>query len=415
MSLPGDALSATAAPSALLSPDILGRPSRVIDYERGGIALNDGTQGLDVQDWRARLVGNEIRVAPEPYDTETTLLTLAGITELSLAFDQNMNPAIAYLQLGQAKLYWYSTSLGAMTTTILDADVRSPFVCMDDKRAAATSMGINDVLLFYLRSNRLCYRQQRESYGTERTLAWFEGSSVTIKKAGMNNGLRMQIELVGMNSKLATGAVLASWREAAYLASVTSIAALMPDDVATGDLLYAVLMHRSAATPPAGWTLLTSAACLEGATTQTLSVFKKDTAAEADAGVSATFSQSASGRMGLLYFCVRATSGALIYLGAASSVVDDTATNTVTAPIAAAAGTELVMTLATTVNATADVTFPSIAAGMSIISGQASQTRIGAAYQRRTVGQTNAGRFTFNNGSPVNNGLAALTLRFTTV
>ncbi len=415
MALPGDALSVVPAPAPLLDPDAQGRAARRVDYERAGVALSDPSEGIDAYTWRARLDGNDVKIGREPYATETVYLSAAGITELSLAFDQNMRPLVAYVQLGQARLRWYDATLPGETTIDLPVDAKSPFLTFDDKRAESVTSGLSDVLLFYVRANRLCYRQQRDRFLTERTLAWFEGSSVTIKKAGMNNGLRMQVELVGMSATMAAGAVLASWREAAYLASVTSIADLMPDDVATGDLLYAVLMHRSAATPPAGWTLLTSAACLEGATTQTLSVFKKDTAAPADAGVSATFSQSASGRMGLLYFCVRASSGALSYLGAASSVVDDTATNTVTAPIAAAAGTELVMTLATTVNATADVTFPSIAAGMSIISGQASQTRLGAAYQRRTVGQTNAGRFTFNNGSPVNNGLAALTLRFTTV
>ena len=82
------------------------------------------------------------------------------------------------------------------------------------------------------------------------------------------------------------------------------------------------------------------------------------------------------------------------------------------APQITAAATELVVTVATSVNATADVTYPSIAAGMSLSSGSASQTRLGAAYQRRTNGQTSAGRFTFDNGTPTNNGLAELTVRF---
>lgn len=413
MSLPGDALPNTVAAVALLSPDDIGRSARVIDYELGGIALNDGTQGLQVQNWRARLVGTEIRVAPDPYTTETVLVTAAGITQLSLAFDQNMNPVVAYVQSGLTKLYWYSTALQAMTTTTFDAEVRSPFLCMDDKRNAASLLNINDVLLFYIRTNRLCYRQQRDSYNTERTLAWFDGSQVTINKAGMNVGLRMQIELVGLQARLATGAVLGSWRDAAYLASVTSITRAMPADILTGDFLYAALMHRSAVSPPAGWTLVTSVSCTETAITQTLSLFRKTTPAPADSGANATFTQASSGLMGLLYFAVRATTGmTLSYIGVTSTAVNDTATNAITAPQITAAATELVVTVATSVNATADVTYPSIAAGMSLISGSASQTRLGAAYQRRTIGQTSAGRFTFDNGTPTNNGLAALTVRF---
>lgn len=413
MSLPGDALPNTVAAVALLSPDDIGRSARVIDYELGGIALNDGTQGLQVQNWRARLVGNEIRVAPDPYTTETVLVTGAGITQISIAFDQNMNPVVAYVQSGLTKLYWYSTALEAMTTTTFAADVRSPFLCMDDKRNAASLLNINDVLLFYVRTNRLCYRQQRDSYNTERTLAWFDGAAVTIKKAGMNYGLRMQVELVGMQARLATGAVLSSWVDAAYMASVTAITGAMPDDIQTGDFLYAALMHRSAVSPPAGWTLVTSVSCTETAITQTLSLFRKTTPAPADSGANATFTQASSGLMGLLYFAARATTGlTLTYIGATSTAVNDTATNTITAPAITAAATELVVTLATSVVSTASVTYPSVAAGMSLISGSASQTRLGAAYQRRTIGQTSAGRFTFDNGTPTNNGLAALTVRF---
>jgi len=413
MSLPLDALAPdlVGAPGALLAPDDIGRPTRVQDYELGGVALNDASLGLQYQKWRLRLLGTDLRLSPEPYTAETTIIIAAGITECSLAFDQNMNVSVAYVALNQAYLYWYDTALANYTTTTLDVDVRSPFLTLDDKRDGTNNR--NDVLLFYIRTNRLCYRQQRDRYTIERTLAWFDGSQVTIKKAGMNDGLRMQIELVGLQARLATGAVLGSWRDAAYLASVTSITRAMPADILTGDFLYAALMHRSAVSPPAGWTLVTSVSCTETAITQTLSLFRKTTPAPADSGANVTFTQASSGLMGLLYFAVRATTGmTLSYIGVTSTAVNDTATNAITAPQITAAATELVVTVATSVNATADVTYPSIAAGMSLISGSASQTRLGAAYQRRTVGQTSAGRFTFNNGTPANNGLAALTARF---
>jgi hypothetical protein len=43
------------------------------------------------------------------------------------------------------------------------------------------------------------------------------------------------------------------------------------------------------------------------------------------------------------------------------------------------------------------------------------QCRLGAAYLPRRIGQTNPGGFTVDNGTPENNGLAAMTLRFGTV
>lgn len=200
MSLPGDALSAVAAPAAFLSPDDDGRPARTIDFERGGIALNDPSAGLNYQNWRLRVVGNDLLVSPDPYTVETTVLTVASVNECALAFDQNMNPTIAYVVGTQAYLYWYDTALEAMTTTTLASDVRSPFLSMDDKRDAATSMGSNDVLLFYLRSSQLCYRQQRERYQTERVLKTFAGPRVTISKVGMNAGNRLQVEIVGADA-----------------------------------------------------------------------------------------------------------------------------------------------------------------------------------------------------------------------
>jgi hypothetical protein len=397
----------------MLQPDAIGRPSRIEDYELGGIALNDASQGLQVQNWRLQLVGTEIRVAPEPYTSETVLITAAGITQCSLAFDQNMNPAVAYMQFNQAKLYWFDSVPGEMVTTTLASDVRSPFLSMDDKRDKSNTR--NDVLLFYIRSNRLCYRQQRDRFNTERTLAWFDGNLLSIRKAGMNDGLRMQIEVVGLSNKLAQGAVLSGWRTAAYLATVTSITRAMPGDILATDLLYAVLMHRSAVTPPAGWTLVTSQACTQDAVTQTISLLKKTTPAPGDSNANATFTQASADRMGLMYFAVRATSGTPTLIASSLAVVDDTETNTVTAPSLTAAGTELFVVLATSIVATADVTQPVVSPGLGPFGGTASQCRLGAAYMRRTTGKTNPGRFTFDNGTPVNNGLAAMTLRFGTV
>lgn len=414
MSLPGDAMPNIAPPVALLAPDSLPRPSRVVDYERGGIGLNDPSQGINVRNWTADLDGNEVRVYPSDNEgAAVVLFSDAGISQLSLAFDQNMRPAVAYVAFNQAKLYWYDTALGAVTTTILGPDVRSPMLSMDDKRDFASTANTNDILLFYIRSNRRCYRQQRERFQTEHTLAWFEGTKLSINKAGMNVGNRMQVEIVGLSNRVATGAVLGAWGTAAYLASVTAITLAMPLGIATGDLLYAAVMHRSAMSPPAGWTLQTSVQCEADGLVQTLSLFRKTTPAPADSGANVTFTQAASGRMGVSYFAVRATSGTPTLIASAAANVDDLATNTINAATATAAGPELVVAVGTSINATADVTIP-FAPGLSVVSGSASQSRLAVAYQLRTVGQPIAPRITFNNGTPALNGLAALTLRFGT-
>lgn len=194
MSLPGNALDPIGVAAAMLPPDDDGRPSLVEDYELGGIALNDPSQGLMVQNWRARLVGSDVRVGPAPYSTDSIVTSDTDITELSLAFDQNMRPTIAYVAGGVNKLYWYDTVHEMHVTTVFNSEDRSPFVTMDDKRRPATTANLNDVLFFYIRGTKLYYRQQRDRFQTERELSTVSAGQF-IAKCGMSRALRVQVHL----------------------------------------------------------------------------------------------------------------------------------------------------------------------------------------------------------------------------
>lgn len=170
----------------------------MIDYEQGGIALNDSSLGLMVQKWRATYDTNcsAVKVSPYPYTTDTAIFTAAGITELSLAFDQNMRPAVAYVSADIAKLYWYDSFLNSVTTTTFASDVRCPFLSMDDKRSVASQTNSNDILFFYIRGNNVYYRQQRDRFVTERQIASFVSSgTVRIAQAGMTSKLRVKLRL----------------------------------------------------------------------------------------------------------------------------------------------------------------------------------------------------------------------------
>ncbi len=202
MSLPLNALSPAAVISAWIAPDDVSRLPATVDYETGGIGLNDPSQGLLVQTWRARVSGNDVLVGPAPYTSETVVVTAAGITELSLCFDQNMRPALAYMQAGQAKLLWFDTFLGMQVITTLDVTIKSLFLTMDDKRSIATTVNFNDMLLFYIKGSTLCYRQQRDRFATERVLQTFAGPNVRIYRCGMGAGQRVQIEVVGVDAAI---------------------------------------------------------------------------------------------------------------------------------------------------------------------------------------------------------------------
>lgn len=199
MSLPGEALEVAAPAALFIVPDDLGRPTRALDFERGGVALNDASQGLNIKNWRARVSGNDVLISEEPYTSESVVITDTGIIDISLAFDQNMRPTLAYLSGGSVKLYWYDAALPGQTTTTFTG-ITSPFLALDDKRSVATAIASNDILLFYINGNQLAYRQQRDRFNTERILRTFPGSGVSIKRAGMGSGLRMQVEITGVDA-----------------------------------------------------------------------------------------------------------------------------------------------------------------------------------------------------------------------
>lgn len=162
-----------------------------VDYEIGGSALNDSAQGLMVQVWRARIVNKTDIVLDAENVAESTIITGTNITEVSFSFDRNMNPAIAYVESGVAKLYWYDSTLPGMTTTIF-AGIVTPRLSHDDKRDLQSS--ISDVIFAYLKGGDLCYRQQRDRYQTEYVLAQNVDSPGLIK-IGMSRQLRMQFLL----------------------------------------------------------------------------------------------------------------------------------------------------------------------------------------------------------------------------
>lgn len=193
VSLPENAFPEFAVKGAFLPPDDIASEKLPRDYELGGVALNDATQGQLVKTWQLRLVGDSLMLSPYPHTEETFVLSAPGITACSLAFDQNMRPTVAYISEGRAYLRWYDSQVQATVTTELDSSIRSLFLTMDDKRDKCENR--SDVLLFYTRGSALYYRQQRDRYTVERLLRGITNPDARIVRAGMNDSLRIQVEL----------------------------------------------------------------------------------------------------------------------------------------------------------------------------------------------------------------------------
>ena len=193
--LPADSLSTSAVPSNYLFPDIL-PPADDLDYELGGIGLNDPSAGMLFQVWTGRLVIDPLTdvgsfFLSAPNTPEVLTLAGVGISDISFCFDQNMQPFVAFVQAGQAKYRWFDPTVNLQIITDLPAGTGTPRSCLDDKRFLQNS--ISDVILTYTRSGNLYYRQQRDRYGVEYLLATEVVGQVL--QVGMNVGNRLQFAL----------------------------------------------------------------------------------------------------------------------------------------------------------------------------------------------------------------------------
>lgn len=202
--MPGGVLSTTPVISGFLPPDNL-PSSNTADYEMGGVGLSNATQGLLVQVWTAWLDGNPGEVGTSvwissPNTADTQLFAMDGITEISLTFDQNMHPVIAFVAAGVAQLWWYDATIPGYSFLPLEAGAKSPKCSLDDKRPLATLTATSDIILAYVLDDNLYSRIQRERYVT-RHLLYLGLSAIianpSVVKDAMSDVTRLQFMLSG--------------------------------------------------------------------------------------------------------------------------------------------------------------------------------------------------------------------------
>jgi len=191
MALPESQFTPTPVPGNFFPPDNRLRTSLLVDYEEGGIAIGDPSQGLQYQVWEARVAGGVIQTRPEGAGAWTDITSAASITEISLAFDQNMRPQVAFMAGGVCKFYWYDSASEAYVTSTF-AGATSPVCAMDDKREA--EVGLNDVVLFYLLAGRVIYRRQRDRYSIAYDMAAKPVGTTRIVRWGMTDQMRFTLE-----------------------------------------------------------------------------------------------------------------------------------------------------------------------------------------------------------------------------
>lgn len=186
--IPQNRLSTQPIPSSFVEP-VSRRTVPLKDYERGGRALQDGSEGIDVQLWTIEVIGNDVWLSAETV-APFIYFSRPNISEVALAFDQNMVAHVAFVQSGVAWLYWFDTAVNTMVFSAFPGMV-TPRLVNDEKRLVESNN--SDVILAYVSGNNLCFRAQRERFQTEHVLKAAVGG--TLVAVGMNRGNRLQFRV----------------------------------------------------------------------------------------------------------------------------------------------------------------------------------------------------------------------------
>lgn len=170
----------------------------------GALGLQDPTYGLQYQLWVGRASRDyksdtKVVLSPQKEGEDITIiLPDFPIEQFSFSFDQNMFPAIAYTACDVSRFYWWDNTMNEYKLETLPEGTVTPSVMLDDKRQF--NIGGSDVILAYIKDNTdgtsdLCFKRQRDRYGTEYTLQADVGPK-KIVSIGMNDVYRFQFELV---------------------------------------------------------------------------------------------------------------------------------------------------------------------------------------------------------------------------
>ena len=133
-----------------------------IDYETGGASVGTASSSSAFE-WVAETDGSSVSIYREGV-SPVVVMSDVDITEVNLAFDQTMNPHIAYVAGGVAKWRYWDTLASSYQTMIL-TDCRTPRCCSDEKTVEFS--GDRDVVLAYLREDKLYLRLQRDRFTVE--------------------------------------------------------------------------------------------------------------------------------------------------------------------------------------------------------------------------------------------------------
>lgn len=199
--MPENALSTEPVQGVFLYPDNVTPRKRIEDFELGGTAIQDPSNGLEVQPWFGYWSALDNRVYLRPNITGTPIdlgIVQANVVEMSFTFDQNMRWVLALLLADDSlKFYWYDTVISGYTISTY-TDIYSAKLSLDDKRAKSIQLDTSDVILTYVKNDQSLYtRVQRDRYEIEYLMTIDVPNNYRIINFGMAKNNRLQWRIAG--------------------------------------------------------------------------------------------------------------------------------------------------------------------------------------------------------------------------
>lgn len=163
----------------------------LVDHHRGGVALNDASKGLDIQNWKIEVRENKVYLSGDnvaEIEIPMDIPTGNTIEWISLAFDQNMHYVIAYtLDNDDSYLYYFNLATNTNSSLSL-GKINTPIVRMDDVRFINSAD--NDIILSYVKDGKLACRIQKDKYEIEYLLS--DNVSANLLQCGISTESRFQ-------------------------------------------------------------------------------------------------------------------------------------------------------------------------------------------------------------------------------
>lgn len=157
--------------SQFLYPDNIVSPLGTLeDFEMGGIALQDPTEGLLYQPWHAWWDESDssayLKPLDSPEEAKIFMFTQADVEDFTFTFDQNMRwLAATRTSTDDVTLYWYDPQLESYST-LLWSGWQSIKLTHDSKSPRLLNLGQTDAILSYITTGgQLGWRIQRDRYG----------------------------------------------------------------------------------------------------------------------------------------------------------------------------------------------------------------------------------------------------------